>query len=502
MAKLSCDFRYLLIPAAFVFIYIQMRLFTTQSEYADRMAEAVDAEHHCTSQMRLLIDQISMQQEQIVALEEGKKRKDQECAQLKTLVNDLEKKALQRVIDKTQVPVAAVVIMACNRADYLERTVASVLKYQSSVASKYPLFVSQDGSDPRVKTKALSYKELTYMQHIDYDPVHTDRPGELIAYYKIARKDCFAFFLSVHMASTSHYKWALDELFYKHNFDRVIILEGEVVFFWIITDDMEIAPDFLNTLRQLLPFLTRTICVLLPSFFTVLLLNHCRSIMAVSSWNDNGQKQFMHFIAQISFLVSVGCLLDLYGMSYHQNGQKHILLIVISFCITLVHIDVFTYWDDWLRLKDNHKGRQFLRPEVCRTYNFGEHGSSMGQFFEKYLAPIKMNDVKVDWKSQDLSYLTEEKYAQYFADILKAAKPVPGTDPALMASNIEGDIRIQYRDQSDFEYIAQQFGVFEEWKDGVPRTAYKGVVVFRYHPPRRVFLVGPDSLRQLGIENA
>lgn len=90
MAKLSCDFRYLLIPAAFVFIYIQMRLFTTQSEYADRMAEAVDAEHHCTSQMRLLIDQISMQQEQIVALEEGKKRKDQECAQFKTLVNDLE----------------------------------------------------------------------------------------------------------------------------------------------------------------------------------------------------------------------------------------------------------------------------------------------------------------------------------------------------------------------------------------------------------------------------
>ncbi|KHF98721.1 Alpha-1,3-mannosyl-glycoprotein 2-beta-N-acetylglucosaminyltransferase -like protein [Gossypium arboreum] len=401
MAKVSCDFRYLLIPAAFVFIYIQMRLFTTQSEYADRMAEAVDAEHHCTSQIRLLIDQISMQQEQIVALEEGKKRKDQECAQLKTLVNDLEKKALQRVIDKTKVPVAAVVIMACNRADYLERTVASVLKYQSSVASKYPLFVSQDGSDPRVKTKALSYKELTYMQHIDYDPVHTDRPGELIAYYKIAR----------------HYKWALDELFYKHNFDRVIILE----------DDMEIAPDFFDYFEA-----------------AAALLDKDKSIMAVSSWNDNGQKQFVY---------------DPYAL-YRSDFFPGL---------------------GWMLTRS---------------------GSSMGQFFEKYLAPIKMNDVKVDWKSQDLSYLTEEKYAQYFADILKAAKPVPGTDPALMASNIEGDIRIQYRDQSDFEYIAQQFGVFEEWKDGVPRTAYKGVVVFRYHPPRRVFLVGPDSLQQLGIENA
>ncbi|TYJ03225.1 hypothetical protein E1A91_A12G014100v1 [Gossypium mustelinum] len=444
MAKLSCDFRYLLIPAAFVFIYIQMRLFTTQSEYADRMAEAVDAEHHCTSQMRLLIDQISMQQEQIVALEEGKKRKDQECAQFKTLVNDLEKKALQRVIDKTQVPVAAVVIMACNRADYLERTVASVLKYQSSVASKYPLFVSQDGSDPRVKTKALSYKEVTYMQHIDYDPVHTDRPGELIAYYKIAR----------------HYKWALDELFYKHNFDRVIILE----------DDMEIAPDFFDYFEA-----------------AAALLDKDKSIMAVSSWNDNGQKQFVYdpyALYRSDFFPGLGWMLT--RSVWNELSPKW----------------PKAYWDDWLRLKDNHNGRQFLRPEVCRTYNFGEHGSSMGQFFEKYLAPIKMNDVKVDWKSQDLSYLTEEKYAQYFADILKAAKPVPGTDPALMASNIEGDIRIQYRDQSDFEYIAQQFGVFEEWKDGVPRTAYKGVVVFRYHPPRRVFLVGPDSLQQLGIENA
>ncbi|PPR82690.1 hypothetical protein GOBAR_AA38021 [Gossypium barbadense] len=435
MAKLSCDFRYLLIPAAFVFIYIQMRLFTTQSEYADRMAEAVDAEHHCTSQMRLLIDQISMQQEQIVALEEGKKRKDQECTQFKTLVNDLEKKALQRVIDKTQVrDMGSILIHYLYK---LPRVIIETIfgfRYQSSVASKYPLFVSQDGSDPRVKTKALSYKELTYMQHIDYDPVHTDRPGELIAYYKIAR----------------HYKWALDELFYKHNFDRVIILE----------DDMEIAPDFFDYFEA-----------------AAALLDKDKSIMAVSSWNDNGQKQFVYdpyALYRSDFFPGLGWMLT----------------------------RSFTYWDDWLRLKENHKGRQFLRPEVCRTYNFGEHGSSMGQFFEKYLAPIKMNDVKVDWKSQDLSYLTEEKYAQYFADILKAAKPVPGTDPALMASNIEGDIRIQYRDQSDFEYIAQQFGVFEEWKDGVPRTAYKGVVVFRYHPPRRVFLVGPDSLQQLGIENA
>ena len=33
----------------------------------------------------------------------------------------------------------------------------------------------------------------------------------------------------------------------------------------------------------------------------------------------------IHFIDQISFLDSNGCCLNLYGMSYHQSGQKHIL---------------------------------------------------------------------------------------------------------------------------------------------------------------------------------
>jgi len=33
---------------------------------------------------------------------------------------------------------------------------------------------------------------------------------------------------------------------------------------------------------------------------------------------------------------------------------------------------VDTCWDDWMRLPEHRKGRQFIRPELCRTYNFGE----------------------------------------------------------------------------------------------------------------------------------
>ncbi|XP_059654140.1 alpha-1,3-mannosyl-glycoprotein 2-beta-N-acetylglucosaminyltransferase isoform X4 [Cornus florida] len=425
MAKFSCDFRFLLLVAAIAFIYIQ-----------------VESENHCTSQMRLLIDQISMQQGQIVAQEEERKQKDQECEQLRALVQDLRRKDLEKMIDKVQVPVAAIVVMACNRADYLERTIRSILKYQSAVASRYPLFVSQDGSNQDVRNKALSYEQLTYMQHLDYEPVHTERPGELIAYYKIAR----------------HYKWALDQLFYKHNFSRVIILE----------DDMEIARDFFDYFEA-----------------AAVLLDSDKSIMAVSSWNDNGQKQFVqdpYILYRSDFFPGLGWMLS--KTTWDELSPKW----------------PKAYWDDWLRLKENHKGRQFIRPEVCRTYNFGEHGSSLGQFFKQYLEPIKLNDVQVDWKRMDLSYLMEDKYVKHFADMVKNAKPIYGTDAVLKANNIDGDLRIQYKDQADFERIALQFGIFEEWKDGVPRTAYKGVVVFRYQT-RRVFLVGPESLQLLGIEH-
>ncbi|VVB10208.1 unnamed protein product [Arabis nemorensis] len=424
MARISCDLRFLLIPAAFMFIYIQMRLFQTQSQYADRLASAIESENHCTSQMRALIDEVSIKQSRIVALEDIKNRQDQELVQLKDLIQTFERKGIAKLTQGGQMPLAAVVIMACSRADYLERTVKSVLKYQSPIASKYPLFVSQDGSDQAVKNKALSYNQLTYMQHLDFEPVITERPGELIAYYKIAR----------------HYKWALDQLFYKHKFSRVIILE----------DDMEIAPDFFDYFEA-----------------AASLMDRDKTIMATSSWNDNGQKQFVHdpyALYRSDFFPGLGWMLTR------------------------------STWDELSpKLKENHKGRQFVRPEVCRTYNFGEHGSSLGQFFSQYLKPIKLNDVKVDWKAMDLGYLTEGNYTKYFSHLVRQARPIQGSDLVFKAQNINGDVRIRYQDQAEFERIAGAFGIFEEWKDGVPRTAYKGIVVFRIQTTRRVFLVGANS---------
>ena len=38
------------------------------------------------------------------------------------------------------------------------------------------------------------------------------------------------------------------------------------------------------------------------------------------------------------------------------------------------------YWDDWLRHPDRRHDRACIRPEVSRTYTFGEQGTSQAQY--------------------------------------------------------------------------------------------------------------------------
>jgi alpha-1,3-mannosyl-glycoprotein beta-1,2-N-acetylglucosaminyltransferase len=124
----------------------------------------------------------------------------------------------------------------------------------------------------------------------------------------------------------------------------------------------------------------------------------------------------------------------------------------------------------------------------------------MGQFYYQYLVPIKLNDVLVDWKSKDMDMLSEEKYNKELARMIAAAMPVTNIDMDWLhiVERTHQDISLIYESQRDFERLARKFGVFEEWKDGIPRTSYKGVVVFRYKGSRRVFLIRPDSLEALG----
>lgn len=133
MALLECGARVWLLVAAVMFLLLQARLFSVQTKYADRIALAVEGENKCSHSKKALIDQFSVQQGRIVALEDEKERLENKNAQLSLLVRDYRRmgKEVPKLVGTK--PVAAVVIMACNRPDYLDRTLNSVLKYQRMV---------------------------------------------------------------------------------------------------------------------------------------------------------------------------------------------------------------------------------------------------------------------------------------------------------------------------------------------------------------------------------
>lgn len=57
------------------------------------------------------------------------------------------------------------------------------------------------------------------------------------------------------------------------------------------------------------------------------------------------------------------------------------------------------------------------RPELCRNFNFGEHGSSAGQFYKQFLATVRLNNESVPWGELDLSYLEPGRWVTFLLSL-------------------------------------------------------------------------------------
>ncbi len=129
-----------------------------------------------------------------------------------------------------------------------------------------------------------------------------------------------------------------------------------------------------------------------------------------------------------------------------------------------------------MRLSPVRQGRQTIRPEICRNYNFGEKGSSHGQYYERYLKPVKLNDVAVDWSKQDLGYLQRHKYAEELDQKVASARLLKSSEGVHLA---QGLVKMTYGSRSEYEELATAIGIIGDWKDGVPRASYEGIVKVR-----------------------
>ena len=199
------------------------------------------------------------------------------------------------------------------------------------------------------------------------------------------------------------------------------------------------------------------------------LLDEDATLFCISAWNDNGKPDLIDENAN-----------DLLHRSDFFPGLGWLLTRKIW--LELAPKWPLGFWDDWLRQRGQRKERACLRPEISRTRTFGRVGASEGQFYDQYLRFIKLNDKPYPFQEYDLNHLLKPNYDNKFIDTVYNT-PEQHND----SGESHEAIRISYGDKWEFERIARRYGMMKDEKEGVPRTAYLGVVtIFRNN--RRIYI--------------
>lgn len=329
----------------------------------------------------------------------------------------------------------AILVIACDRAT-VARCLDQLLRYRQS-SRRFPIIVSQDCVHEKTSRVIQSYKSQVYHIH---QPNQSDiyvppREKKFKGYFKIAR----------------HYKWALNFTFNYLQFNAVVIVE----------DDLDVSPDFYEYFAATLPILQRD-----------------SSLWCISAWNDNGKLEFVDqnaidLLYRTDFFPGLGWMLTK------------------SLWNELLPKWPTSYWDDWMREPQQRRGRSCIRPELSRTKTFGKIGVSNGLFYDKHLKYIYLNSKPADFIKKDLSYLTKDVYDPNFLKIVYDSPVVSFQDLKIGKVFTKESVRIPYENRLMLKKIIKSIGLMDDFKSGVPRTGYLGVISFVYRN-HRVFLT-PNS---------
>ncbi|XP_022799826.1 alpha-1,3-mannosyl-glycoprotein 2-beta-N-acetylglucosaminyltransferase-like [Stylophora pistillata] len=330
--------------------------------------------------------------------------------------------------------VATVLVIACNRPE-VERCLDRLLRFRPS-EKKFPIVVSQDcGHEETAKVIASYGDKVMYVRHPDVSDINV--PGgadNLKGYYKLSR----------------HYRWALSRVFDVLHQDTVIIVE----------DDLEIAPDFFEYFEA-----TKT------------LLDKDPTVWCVSAWNDNGKTGRVRgndLLYRTDFFPGLGWMLK--KSLWEELAPKW----------------PAAFWDDWMRHPEQRRDRACIRPEIPRVVTFGRIGVSRGQFFDEHLKYIKLNDEFYPFTEKNLTYLMKDVYDAAFINTVYKSPLVSfeyfHSGQVMPAPSV----RVQYESEETFRSLANQLEIMNDFKAGVPRMAYRGVVSFMYKN-LRVYLTPPRN---------
>ena len=225
----------------------------------------------------------------------------------------------------------------------------------------------------------------------------------------------------------------------------------------IVEDDLEVAPDFYEYFEAALP-----------------ILKNDHSLWCVSAWNDNGKGGLIDqstpdLLYRTDFFGGLGWMLT--KELWQEIGPKW----------------PKSYWDDWMRQPVQRKGRACIRPEISRTKTFGKIGVSNGLFFDKHLKFIELNAQAVDFSHKNLTYLSKVNYDNMQEKVLNSSPVVSLLDLKNGLVKNHNSVKVIYHTKEVFKKIARALGIMDDFKSGVPRMAYKGVVSTMYKG-QRVFV--------------
>jgi alpha-1,3-mannosyl-glycoprotein beta-1,2-N-acetylglucosaminyltransferase len=323
-----------------------------------------------------------------------------------------------------------ILVIAYERHAELKRCLDTLMKYIPQTG--FQVYIGQDGFDEKVAAVAKSYGDRVKLFQRERKIEMPKKPIiNVPSYYSLSQ----------------NYKFAINKVFTDNpDYKRIIILE----------EDIDVAPDFFSYFKRLAP-----------------LLDTDPTLLCISAWNDNGMRAFVSDATQLyrsDFFPGLGWMITR-KLWEEELRDKWPL----------------GFWDDWLREPANRRGRNCIRPEINRTYTFGAKGTSKGQFFN-FLSSIRLNNENIDWSGIDLTYITDKKkYDEELDKMVQNAETI-NVHQLSQYENKKKDLKILYNNGKSYEQIAKKIGIMPELKAGVPRGAYRGVVIIKYQG-NRLFLV-------------
>ncbi|OZC06520.1 GNT-I family protein [Onchocerca flexuosa] len=206
------------------------------------------------------------------------------------------------------------------------------------------------------------------------------------------------------------------------------------------------------------------------------------------------------------------------GLSHVFDKLNHSSVIIIEDDLDIAP-DFFEYFSATRPLLDidktlycvsawNDNGKNYLidrkQPELLyRSDFFPGLGWMMtknslhyrGLFFTEHLTNIVINEVFVNFTNFNLRYLLQENYDSAFLKRVYSAPLISLTELATFGNDT---VRIQYKTLISYLRIANQLKIMRDFKDGVPRTAYLGVVTCFINGTR--IYIAPDRSSWSGYD--